>query len=290
MGRFDICCWHALPILQVCIISLALLQPALVVLWLNDGPGCSSIDYGASEELRPFYIHPDGRTLYLNPYTWNNGRLLLNHGSIVKLVPRLSENPSTAIAYNRAGGDHAHVSGASRVLEATRYRRSVNRNKSLSLSMIRASSSSFSSIGMIVLQGDEWRAWGRGRVCSMDIKMIADFSDEEVAVIQEVVTIFSAIVVKEILRPIIAAECSECRIFGALRQVPFACRRSSYANRREAGFSSFNGDGGTVPKGGSRTLERSHQQRMQGSTFNTGDSSPPSPHQSLTATCRDPNF
>ncbi|XP_031484692.1 serine carboxypeptidase-like 27 isoform X1 [Nymphaea colorata] len=43
-----------------------------LVLWLNGGPGCSSIAYGAAEELGPFHIHPDGRTLFLNKYAWNN--------------------------------------------------------------------------------------------------------------------------------------------------------------------------------------------------------------------------
>lgn len=47
-------------------------QPAPLVLWLNGGPGCSSIAYGASEELGPFRIHPDGKTLFLNPYAWNS--------------------------------------------------------------------------------------------------------------------------------------------------------------------------------------------------------------------------
>ncbi|XP_004496292.1 serine carboxypeptidase-like 27 [Cicer arietinum] len=43
-----------------------------LVLWLNGGPGCSSIAYGASEEIGPFHIRPDGKSLYLNPYAWNN--------------------------------------------------------------------------------------------------------------------------------------------------------------------------------------------------------------------------
>lgn len=43
-----------------------------LVLWLNGGPGCSSVAYGAAEEIGPFRIRPDGKTLYLNPYTWNN--------------------------------------------------------------------------------------------------------------------------------------------------------------------------------------------------------------------------
>lgn len=51
-------------------------QPAPLVLWLNGGPGCSSIAYGASEEIGPFHIHPDGKTLFLNPYAWNSGKSL----------------------------------------------------------------------------------------------------------------------------------------------------------------------------------------------------------------------
>ena len=43
-----------------------------LVLWLNGGPGCSSVAYGASEEIGPFRIRPDGKTLYLDPYAWNN--------------------------------------------------------------------------------------------------------------------------------------------------------------------------------------------------------------------------
>lgn len=42
-----------------------------LVLWLNGGPGCSSVAYGASEELGSFRINPDSRTLFLNPYPWN---------------------------------------------------------------------------------------------------------------------------------------------------------------------------------------------------------------------------
>ncbi|XP_031373698.1 serine carboxypeptidase-like 27 [Punica granatum] len=42
-----------------------------LVLWLNGGPGCSSVAYGAAEEIGPFRIQPDGRTLDLNPYAWN---------------------------------------------------------------------------------------------------------------------------------------------------------------------------------------------------------------------------
>ncbi|XP_043706099.1 serine carboxypeptidase II-2 [Telopea speciosissima] len=42
-----------------------------LVLWLNGGPGCSSIAYGEAEEIGPFHVKPDGKTLYLNRYSWN---------------------------------------------------------------------------------------------------------------------------------------------------------------------------------------------------------------------------
>ncbi|XP_020204826.1 serine carboxypeptidase II-2 [Cajanus cajan] len=42
-----------------------------LVLWLNGGPGCSSIAFGQSEEIGPFHIKSDANTLFLNPYSWN---------------------------------------------------------------------------------------------------------------------------------------------------------------------------------------------------------------------------
>ncbi|KAJ1410267.1 Serine carboxypeptidase, serine active site [Sesbania bispinosa] len=42
-----------------------------LVLWLNGGPGCSSLGYGAFEELGPFRVNPDGKTLFRNKYAWN---------------------------------------------------------------------------------------------------------------------------------------------------------------------------------------------------------------------------
>ncbi|XP_068667848.1 serine carboxypeptidase-like 31 [Aristolochia californica] len=42
-----------------------------LVLWLNGGPGCSSVGYGATQEIGPFIVDSDGRHLNFNPFSWN---------------------------------------------------------------------------------------------------------------------------------------------------------------------------------------------------------------------------
>ncbi|EFJ47842.1 hypothetical protein VOLCADRAFT_74841 [Volvox carteri f. nagariensis] len=42
-----------------------------LVLWLNGGPGCSSIGGGFMTELGPFFPLPGGRELQRNPHSWN---------------------------------------------------------------------------------------------------------------------------------------------------------------------------------------------------------------------------
>ena len=42
-----------------------------LLLWLNGGPGSSSVGYGFFLEHGPFQIQPDGETLLLREYPWN---------------------------------------------------------------------------------------------------------------------------------------------------------------------------------------------------------------------------
>ncbi|XP_075670872.1 serine carboxypeptidase-like 25 isoform X1 [Castanea sativa] len=42
-----------------------------LVIWLNGGPGCSSVAYGASEEIGPFRINKTASGLYYNKFSWN---------------------------------------------------------------------------------------------------------------------------------------------------------------------------------------------------------------------------
>ncbi|XP_012465916.1 serine carboxypeptidase-like 34 [Gossypium raimondii] len=52
-------------------------QKRPLLLWLNGGPGCSSIGYGQAEELGPFFPKKDQQTLKLNPHRWNKAANLL---------------------------------------------------------------------------------------------------------------------------------------------------------------------------------------------------------------------
>ncbi|KAI3973635.1 hypothetical protein MKW92_027367 [Papaver armeniacum] len=45
-----------------------------LVLWLNGGPGCSSIGYGEAEELGPFLTQKGKPELKFNDYSWNKGK------------------------------------------------------------------------------------------------------------------------------------------------------------------------------------------------------------------------
>ncbi|EYU33073.1 hypothetical protein MIMGU_mgv1a022493mg, partial [Erythranthe guttata] len=48
-----------------------------LLLWLNGGPGCSSIGYGAAVELGPLRVGKNGANLEFNPHSWNKEANLL---------------------------------------------------------------------------------------------------------------------------------------------------------------------------------------------------------------------
>ncbi|MCO5606827.1 hypothetical protein L7F22_061018 [Adiantum nelumboides] len=48
-----------------------------LILWLNGGPGCSSIAYGAIEEIGPFTVLPNASGLSLKTHAWNKVANLL---------------------------------------------------------------------------------------------------------------------------------------------------------------------------------------------------------------------
>ncbi|VAH05896.1 unnamed protein product [Triticum turgidum subsp. durum] len=48
-----------------------------LVLWLNGGPGCSSVGFGQAQELGTFLVKKDVPELELNPYAWNQAANLL---------------------------------------------------------------------------------------------------------------------------------------------------------------------------------------------------------------------
>jgi len=84
---------------------------APLVLWLNGGPGCSSVGYGASEEVGPFRIRPDGQTLYLNPSSWNKGACSLSsvgHGiDSAMLVPDVADLFPVCLLHGDCSGQFA---------------------------------------------------------------------------------------------------------------------------------------------------------------------------------------
>lgn len=48
-----------------------------LLLFCGEGPGCSSIGYGAAVELGPLRVGGKGAILEFNQYSWNQGPFLL---------------------------------------------------------------------------------------------------------------------------------------------------------------------------------------------------------------------
>ena len=43
------------------------------------GPGCSSVGYGATQEIGPFIVDTKGHGLKYNPHSWNTGIYVRSH-------------------------------------------------------------------------------------------------------------------------------------------------------------------------------------------------------------------
>ncbi|KAJ0502138.1 putative carboxypeptidase D [Helianthus annuus] len=86
-----------------------------LVLWLNGGPGCSSVGYGATQEIGPFIVNTDGKGLHLNPYSWNREANMLFLESPVGVGFSYS---NTANDYDNLGDD---LTGESRKLAYHKY-------------------------------------------------------------------------------------------------------------------------------------------------------------------------
>ncbi|CAN6294876.1 unnamed protein product [Urochloa humidicola] len=70
-----------------------------LVLWLNGGPGCSSLG-GAMLEIGPFFVNRDNKTLSTNKYAWNNVANMLFHESPAGVCFSYSNRTSD---YNNTG-------------------------------------------------------------------------------------------------------------------------------------------------------------------------------------------
>ena len=63
----------------------------IVNCWFHVGPGCSSVAYGASEEIGPFRIKKNGSGLYLNKDSWNKGIHTICHELLLYMIVTSNE-------------------------------------------------------------------------------------------------------------------------------------------------------------------------------------------------------
>ncbi|XP_024369284.1 serine carboxypeptidase 24 isoform X1 [Physcomitrium patens] len=72
-----------------------------LTLWLNGGPGCSSLAYGFAEEFGPYRILPDASGVYLHEYAWNRASNML----FLESPSGVGFSYSNVSSENRIGGD-----------------------------------------------------------------------------------------------------------------------------------------------------------------------------------------
>ncbi|XVE51284.1 hypothetical protein DITRI_Ditri02bG0027600 [Diplodiscus trichospermus] len=73
-----------------------------LVLWLNGGPGCSSVGYGATQEIGPFIVDTDGREIKFNNFSWNKEANMLFLESPIGVGFSYS---NTSTDYNKLGDE-----------------------------------------------------------------------------------------------------------------------------------------------------------------------------------------
>lgn len=79
-----------------------------LLLWLNGGPGCSSVGYGAAEEVGPFRVNSDGASVALNKHAWNKEANLL-----------FVESPAgVGFSYSNTSSDYAKFGDTQTALDA----------------------------------------------------------------------------------------------------------------------------------------------------------------------------
>ncbi|KAM6942590.1 lysosomal protective protein [Xenentodon cancila] len=76
-----------------------------LVLWLNGGPGCSSLD-GFLSENGPFHVNDDGTTLYENKFSWNTIANVLYLESPAGVGYSYSDDEKYAIDDNQVADDN----------------------------------------------------------------------------------------------------------------------------------------------------------------------------------------
>ncbi|KAG0589697.1 hypothetical protein KC19_1G040600 [Ceratodon purpureus] len=72
-----------------------------LTLWLNGGPGCSSLAYGFAEEFGPYRILPDASGVYLHEYAWNRASNML----FLESPSGVGFSFSNVSSENQIGGD-----------------------------------------------------------------------------------------------------------------------------------------------------------------------------------------
>ncbi|CAN6210961.1 unnamed protein product [Urochloa humidicola] len=82
-----------------------------LVLWLNGGPGCSSLGIGAMTELGPFRVNPDGKTLSRNRHAWNN----------VANVIFLESPAGVGFSYSNTSSDYQKIGDARTAVDAYNF-------------------------------------------------------------------------------------------------------------------------------------------------------------------------